>query len=51
MIIGVSSGFEKMLLINGVGYRAEKKEDILILNLGYSNPILYPIPKDISIHQ
>ena len=49
MIIGVSSGFEKMLLINGVGYRAEKKEDILILNLGYSNPIQYPIPKDISI--
>ena len=49
MVIGVSKGFTKVLLINGVGYRAEKKGNILVLNLGYSNPIEYPIPEGVSI--
>ncbi len=49
MVTGVSQGFTKVLLINGVGYRAEVKGDILMLNLGYSNPIEYVINKDLTI--
>jgi large subunit ribosomal protein L6 len=49
MVIGVSQGFRKVLLINGVGYRAEVQGQILVLNLGYSNPVEYPIPDDLSI--
>lgn len=49
MVIGVSRGFSKTLLINGVGYRAEIDGETLILNLGYSNSIFYPIPEGIKI--
>lgn len=49
MVTGVSAGFRKVLLINGVGYRAEVQDKILILNLGYSNPVEYPIPDDLAI--
>jgi large subunit ribosomal protein L6 len=49
MITGVSSGFETVLLINGVGYRAEVQNDNLLLNLGFSNPIEYPIPDGITM--
>lgn len=49
MVTGVSEGFTKSLLINGVGYRAEVQDKILVLNLGYSNPVDYPIPEDLSI--
>jgi large subunit ribosomal protein L6 len=38
-----------VLLINGVGYRAEVQDKILVLNLGYSNPVEYPIPDDLAI--
>ena len=36
-------------MISGVGYRAEKKGDIVVFNLGYSNPIEYPVPEGITI--
>lgn len=49
MVIGVSQGFSKTLIINGVGYRAEVNKDILTLNLGYSQPIDYFIEDGISI--
>ncbi len=49
MVTGVSQGFTKVLLVNGVGYRAEVKGNILMLNLGYSNPIEYVINKDLTI--
>ena len=49
MVIGVSEGFTKILLVNGVGYRAELKGNSLMLSLGYSNPIEYPIPENITI--
>lgn len=49
MVTGVSTGFTKALLINGVGYRAEVKGNILFLNLGYSNQIEYVINKDVTI--
>ena len=49
MITGVSAGFTRSLLINGVGYRAEVKGDILFLNLGFSTQIEFHINKDIAI--
>lgn len=39
MITGVTTGFQKKLNLVGVGYRAEKKGDTLVLTLGYSHPI------------
>jgi large subunit ribosomal protein L6 len=49
MVVGVSEGFSRVLLVNGVGYRAELREGVLVLNLGYSNPIEYPVPEGITI--
>ncbi len=49
MIEGLSKGFEKKLEIVGTGYRAQIQGNKLILNLGYSHPIEYVPPKDISI--
>lgn len=49
MVTGVSSGFSKTLLINGVGFRAEVKGKTLVLNLGYSNPIEYMFEDGIDI--
>lgn len=49
MVVGVSAGFSRNLVINGVGYRAELKDKVLTLNLGYSNPIDFAIPEGISV--
>ena len=48
MIIGVTKGFSKTLIVNGVGYRAEVKGNLLVLNLGYSNIIEFVIPEGIT---
>jgi len=48
MVDGVTTGFKKVLEINGVGYRAEMKGSTLNLSLGYSHPIEYPLPKGID---
>ena len=48
MVIGVSQGFSKALLINGVGYKAELQGNILVLSLGYSNDVMVGIPEGIS---
>ncbi len=42
MVVGVSEGFKKELEINGVGYRAEKKGNELVMNLGYSHQVIVP---------
>ncbi len=39
MIIGVTNGFEKTLEVNGVGYRAQKQGNKLVLTLGFSHPV------------
>jgi large subunit ribosomal protein L6 len=49
MVIGVTKGFERALEINGVGYRAELKGEVLNLSLGYSHPINFQLPKGISV--
>jgi len=48
-IIGITEGFSKILEIVGVGLRAKLQKNNLELNLGYSKPVLYPIPEDIEI--
>ncbi|MBT8340750.1 MAG: 50S ribosomal protein L6 [Desulfatitalea sp.] len=48
MVIGVSQGYERVLEINGIGYRAEAKGKSIIFNLGYSHPIDFPLPDGIS---
>ena len=48
MITGVSKGFERGLEINGIGYRAEVKDNTIIFNIGYSHPINFEIPVGIS---
>ena len=48
MVTGVSTGFERTLEINGIGYRATLEGNTLVLNLGYSHPINYELPKGIS---
>ncbi len=49
MVTGVTKGFETALEINGVGYRAEAKGDVLNLSLGYSHPINFTLPKGITV--
>jgi large subunit ribosomal protein L6 len=49
MIIGVSEGYQKNMVIIGVGYKAELKQNILVLTLGYANDIEYVIPEGIKV--
>jgi large subunit ribosomal protein L6 len=49
MVTCVSTGFEKRLLITGVGYRAELKGQDLILNMGYSHPVKMVPPTGLSV--
>ena len=48
MITGVSTGFEKALEINGVGYRAQKQGNKLVMNLGFSHPVEMEDPEGIE---
>lgn len=48
MVEGVSEGFSKSLEIHGTGYRAQVQGQKLVLNLGHSHPIEYPLPQGIS---
>jgi large subunit ribosomal protein L6 len=49
MVTGVSTGFSKTLEITGTGYRAAMQGSDLVLNLGYSHEIRYPVPQGIKI--
>ena len=49
MIIGVSEGYQKTMVIIGVGYKAELKQNILVLTLGYANDIEYVVPEGVKI--
>lgn len=48
MVVGVSDGFEKKLELTGVGYRAALKGKDLDLSLGYSHPVIFACPENIS---
>ena len=49
MMEGTINGFEKKLIIEGVGYKAESAGKDLKLSLGFSHPVIYKIPEEISI--
>lgn len=48
MVVGVTNGFEKKLQLVGVGYRAEKQGKKLVMNLGYSHPVIMEDPDGIT---
>lgn len=48
MVTGVSRGYEKTLEITGVGFKAAAQGANLMLSLGFSHPIVYPLPKGIK---
>ena len=48
MVIGVTEGFKKELEIAGVGYRAAKEGNVLVLNLGFSNPVRVADTEDVT---
>ena len=49
MVIGVDRGFDKKLLVEGIGYRAKAAGTALTLSVGYSNPVEFTMPDGISI--
>ncbi|MBL7022157.1 50S ribosomal protein L6 [Patescibacteria group bacterium] len=48
LVTGVVEGFKKQLEINGVGFKAEMKGKVLVLNVGFSHQVEYNIPEDIT---
>ncbi len=49
MINGVNTGYEKKLVLDGVGFRAEVKGKELAMQLGFSHPVVVPIPEGVSV--
>jgi large subunit ribosomal protein L6 len=49
MVTGVSAGFERKLALVGVGYRAQAKDNVLSLSLGYSHPVDFIVPAGVSV--
>ncbi len=50
MVIGVSRGYERVLEIHGVGYRAEQRGINLVLNVGFSHPVEIKAPEGVELH-
>jgi large subunit ribosomal protein L6 len=48
MVKGVTEGFKKELIVNGVGYKVDVKGNQLVMNLGFSHPIEFDLPEGIS---
>ena len=48
MVRGVSTGFEKKLLLDGVGYRVQAQGSKLTLTLGFSHPVVYQLPEGVT---
>ena len=48
MVVGVSEGYQKVLEVNGVGYRAQKQGKKLVLSLGYSHPVEMEDPEGLE---
>lgn len=49
MIEGVTTGFTKVLQVEGVGYRGEVKGNSLVMQLGFSHPVVFAIPDGVSV--
>lgn len=48
MVVGVDQGFKKIMLVEGVGYKASVAGNTLTLNVGYSNPVDFILPEGIT---
>ncbi len=48
MVVGVATGFQKKMIIEGVGYKADVAGSVLTLNVGYSNPVKFDLPAGIK---
>ena len=48
MVVGVGTGFQKKLIVEGVGYRVAVEGGALTLNVGYSNPVKFDLPDGVS---
>ncbi len=48
MVVGVDQGFKKSLIVEGVGYKASVQGSKLVLNIGFSNPVDFQIPKGVN---
>jgi large subunit ribosomal protein L6 len=48
MVVGVSEGYKRSLELQGTGYRAEVQGQKLVLHIGYSHPVEYPMPKSVN---
>jgi len=48
MVVGVEKGFQKKLIVEGVGYKASVAGSTLTLNVGYSNPVEFGLPKGVT---
>lgn len=49
MVHGVSEGFKRQLEIRGVGYRAQLQGNKVVLNMGYSHPVEFEIPQNVTV--
>ena len=49
MVTGVSAGFQRRLLLQGVGYRAQARDGKLNLQLGFSHPVVYQLPEGVEV--
>ncbi|MDQ7016087.1 MAG: 50S ribosomal protein L6 [Gammaproteobacteria bacterium] len=49
LVTGVSKGFEKKLILKGIGYRAQAKGSVLNLTLGFSHPVNFAVPDGITV--
>jgi len=50
MVVGVNEGFKKTLIVEGVGYKVNMSGKTLTLNVGYSNPVEFPVPDGVQIN-
>lgn len=48
MIVGTEQGFQKKLIVEGVGYRVKTSGNTITLNVGYSNPVDFELPSDVT---
>ncbi len=49
MVVGVTEGFQRKLILNGVGYRAQMQDNVLNLTLGLSHPVNYELPEGVEV--
>ena len=49
MVTGVNTGFQRRLLLQGVGYRAQARDGKLNLQLGFSHPVVYELPEGVEV--